>query len=489
MTAIVIQYQARSLPLSPPATFPAGWQSLVSGFLARHLSAAGQQFYAGPVQAPAAVTAPFGYDAIPPAASIGRRSPAPETVIVQPAVINYLAWIIMPDVRVPKPVSASAVDLPVQQVPTQFVGNAWGFMWDGPPRKRFPAPAQQDRDLPVQQVPTAFVGNGWVTAIDKRAPIIRPTPVFADFAAQQVPTVFMANGWTALWDGPQHKRFAPELQRADQPVLATYSSVIITYPDGWQAIFPALPQQSRPGRSVEIVAQQIIAITPQGWSISAEPRYVEHLPGGGSVDVTNPPTRPVWGWEARVDAQPRRSRPAEATATFIVPALIFRAWGFAEQVQPRAKVDGSIVTLVSPIIVTPQGFGVTFPEPIRARFLQRPAEITSFPATAAMPSGFSVVDGLPPRKLKSPASEPLNAVGRFPGTPIGVTALWGFADWHFRVIRPAPPDFGRMWPKIGFRIASQPTLLGTDQQPTMDGTDAQASLTGTKSKPDLEGDV
>ncbi len=511
MTVQTILYPQRVLPLAPPvvAGAPMAWMAADPPLPKRSrnlaLVADGAPWWAGQIFS----ITPQGWQAEQAVLFKRPLQPALQQFETLPrqAIFSITPqgwWSVAPERVQRKPFPANAqMDnaLPVQQVSTLFVASAWVTAWDGPARSPFPARAQQVLADTPQQVPSPVTPQGydaispilyakrltpglvrdvqqpdavyqaaavtypegWRSEMPAPAAARRPGPIDAapvltqvatpsaawvagdivlprrsraqtqdGLPAQQVPTLFVPEAWISAWDGPPRQRFPAGLQRADQPVLAAYTSVVITYPDGWQT--------------------------------AAEPPRARRAPA--------------------MDAAP---------VTLSVPTIAYQAWGAGDPLVRRPRADQPAAMLAVPPAVTPppNGFTVSFPEPVRIRLRVPDLANGPFPAASSPVSGFAAVDGgLPPKPARRPPAEPL-----WPVQPPAAVAhpgnadLWSYVDFRFRTIRPPPPDLMRVIIRTGFRIVGQPTLLGTSTSPTMIGTDAPPALYGTSTSAKLLGDL
>ena len=276
----------------------------------------------------------------------------------------------------------------------------------------------------------------------------------AQFALQQVPTQFVANAWAALWDGPPRKPFAPALQRADQPVLAAYTSVLVTSPEGWRV-------EAAPMLRLNRVAPADIALSvparavPSGWSIVSDSAKPELTPATAYQLITPPPVRNAW--VAQADMPTPRRRPLGEAALGSVIAAAPVGWSIGADVVARRVKRADQLNMV----------------PLAPRALQAAADL--------------VWAGLAPRLPRAPQGEAVLPVQQFAVALIGDTQLWGFISYRFRTIIPAAPQFPYPTIKVGFRIGSAPTLLGASTAPTLYAASTNAALFGVSTAAQLLG--
>lgn len=357
-----------------------------------------------------------------------------------------------------------ALALPAQQVPTAFVGNAWVVT---PDRVAFRAlqPGEFPQDTTEPPAPLVTAPQGWrieQTPAPRSAqhpqgevqtPFYPATPAITALAwgqtpdalpvrrapraggeavlpVQQVPTVFVPQAWTVQWD-PVRKPFNAALQRADDPVLGAYVSVVIVYAEGWRVQSPSVLARRRFSQPAGEAVVVRASLQPQGWTASVDvpPRAPARRDIGQSAAVS-PAARTIWGFD-QVQA------PLTARAA------------------PRATAQDAPLARQ----VAPQGARV---------------QVWSDPA----------------RRAPRPAAWQPDAIPQVVrASTLPFTDLWSWQGFHMRTVRPVPGEFG-----IGYRIVivptriiSQPTLFGGSTAPTLGGASITPTLYGASTAPALQG--
>jgi len=277
----------------------------------------------------------------------------------------------------------------------------------------------------------------------------------AQLAVQQVPTQFVSNAWGDVWGGPARKPFLPGLQRANQPVLAVYSSVVVTYPDGWRIDAPQTKAPKGKPASEVALAVPVTAATPSGWSIVTDAPKPRPTPATAYQLITPAPVLNAWVAQADMPAARRRPLGEAALGNLIASAPV--GWSIGGDVAaPRVK------RAEQPNMV-----------PLAPRSLQAAADL--------------VWAGLAPRLPRKPQGEAVLPAQKFVVALIGDTQLWGFVSYRFRTIIPAAPQFAYPTVKVGTRIGSAPTLLGGSTAPTLYAASTNAGLFGVSTASQLLG--
>lgn len=392
---------------------------------------------------------------------------------------------------------------PVQQVASPFVANGWSAYWDGPRHWPFPALLQQwaswhpeptaspvtpqgyeaiypalfvkhfspslGRD--VQQPDAVYAGGspfpeGWrveagQTSIPRaKAPYLEIWPT--SYSASITPQGF----WSMAPDYLHTKPFPAGLQRDN--IFPSQQVPTLLVPTGWATYFDGPPKLPFAGKlqQYEIWPKQNVAsITPQGFWVSAPDRVVVRpFPSTEQMDNL-PPVQPV---------------PTQFYA---------EAWSIAWDGPARDRLlinqDQAIVS--NPTGPVFWGFVVTVPDIIKARLFPRDSQNTSISPAILAATGFAAIEPQLARKQRAAVYELVWPNSDQNAKTVNARPYWSSIDWHFRVIRPAPPDFPRPIMRTLFKIGISPTLLGGTGKPTLKGTDGQAGLMGTDGKPALSG--
>jgi len=437
-------------PIPVPFVAPRGWPSVAPERVVRAPPGKAGAVE-GPIQDRIVSLTPQGYEAIYP--SLRKKLAMidffddDDAAPVVPSAFQGSAWITAPHkvAKAIQPQQAGALGLlPVQ-------GYAWVVQVDVPGVRR--APRAADTALVV---PTAFQGSAWV-AVDFN--VNKPRQIAGAGASplpvQPVPTEFIPNAWSVMWDGPTRKRFGAELQRADQPVLSVYSSVVVTFPDGWQVTAPTLSAK-RPAAPVDTGLISVPVIITSAWVSAKDNPALPRRPVSMDQPQVLVPLA-FYGWVVTADSAPQPRRPTKG-----------------------AEINVSVPT------AQPRGFDAGFIS--RAAIARRvpPAETAQGRPAAAPTQAFDTGWGNPPAIKRKAAVELLwPNIKPEPVAGLGDTALWGFISHQFRTIRPPPPDFWRTYPRPGVRIISQPTLLGGSTAPTLLGASTAPALFGVSQAPSL----
>lgn len=383
-----------------------------------------------------------------------RRRPQGINNDVVPAAFQGRAWVDAPPKPIgrQRPVSSEAVAIGYSV--TVVVASPNGWVVEAPqalPVRGRRIPAEELRILPTR-APDGFGGFVDIEVIKPRAAPFHVLPV------QQVPTQFVANAWNMAWDGPRWRGLKAGAQRFDDPVLGAYATVVVTYPDGWQTNAPVSGRQPRQARGETVVSLTPAPVFAHGWAVAPQvaivrPRPVDH-------SSTPPAPRTFYGWVVEAVTTPR----------------------------PR-RASADIPGLNIPAAVTPYGWTVAVPNPIRAsRNASGGQNVAPVPAKA-VPGGFDLFAGAGMPATPSRPQAGQLAVPRDvpPVAAPGNADLWGSVSYRFRRIWGMPEFYFPARARIGHAIISRPTLLGGDASPTLYGGSTAPAMLAQSAAPSLIG--
>lgn len=543
MTIRTVQYQAHVKPIPPQdaaIATPTGWNDFCAPPAKANKLTAAEQFAEDAAPARPAVVVVDGYEAVAlnplarlaaklltqtrgavtvadtsgntvgwepvfPALTvpIRRRAAREEATPHRAADFIALAWVDTPAIRVIlRPLVAGLADL---AIPAAAAPSAFATYPDARPARN--ALSGAPADLPTAAVSTPSAFASFPDGAGRRA---APRPAQQDHAVQQVPTEFVANGWASIWE-PTRNPLRSSLQRDNDPVLGAYATVVIVYPDGWQATsFEPVRRAKalRPAKGEAIFSAAVAATS--GWEPMAAPAGKRAArPAGGAEPAVLTPAPAIllvdYGFPAPVRPRVRLSAPADLP---LAPP-VFLAWPGDLAAPPRRARPAPVASLdpLAPTAFAQMGWGTQYPDGLRRPRKTAPEGgllARGLGASLAPVFDFGYVTTKPKRAPVGPADAGL---GKLVVAAPGNTALWSVDSQHIRRIVGFPEYNFAGFVRVGFAIVSTPTLLGTKQAPSiygaeaqalLDGVDAQAALDGakaaptllgTRQEPDLEGDV
>lgn len=503
-----------------PASVPSGWGGQSPEIVQYSLVIGEEDSPVYPRQADPVVAATLAMVVTPDTPR--RRQPVQDpTTIIVPAAFQGQAWVAAPDRSSGKVRPLPTDPWTIPPLLFSYSGDAWVSLPDAPKRAR-----RQQPDNGYTIVPAAFVGKSWDEAPIlplRRKPLetpgdlgfspfslslgwLQPEPLIGRQRAvsvavslwpvQQVPTQFVPNAWVVEWPGPQRKPVNAALQRFDDPVLGAYSSVVITYPDGWQTMAPT-PRARRVVDAMQLQQLSPAAVTNWGWAgVSELPRRAKAARGDESTIIT---PRLFWGWVVSADVPAViRARPRDAFTMGQTAAVTPYGWTVSVPTPTARRIPKGFADVQLGTLAAPSGWWVRADiAPRRAKTIASQSDVIQGEQRQA-PTGADLVWGVEvPRQVKRPSTASVWPKEPLPEpAPLGDADLWGFVSYAFRTIIPAAPQVFPVVIRPAHRIGGTPTLLGQSTAPTLYGASTapnatggygDATLTGASTAPNLLG--
>lgn len=160
-------------------------------------------------------------------------------------------------IRVSSPVARATADpLPAQQVPPDFVGNAWVVAWDGPPAHQWPLRGAKLNAM-ADGAAAAAIPQGWQVAASGVALAVKARASESQTIAVEP---IAPSGWQAEALVAADRKAAA----ADTPELIGGQAFT---PYGWQVHVDMPHRPAKQTVTAAALGQEVVVEVPSGWSV------------------------------------------------------------------------------------------------------------------------------------------------------------------------------------------------------------------------------